>query len=183
MSKKHKIAKKEAQAQKKLYEEEVLVENLENDKVKEVESGVIEMNDDSVSTLSEENNEIVIEETAETENASVKNDSEVKEVLATKPATKTEKVKDKNTKLDTKADNKALDKNKKDKDKKKKDKKNKKGLIKKTKETASELKKVTWPSFGEVVKKTGIVIAFVVIFGLLIFGVDTLLGFLSSLLV
>ena len=66
-------------------------------------------------------------------------------------------------------------------DKKKKTKK--KGLVKKTKETASELKKVTWPSFGEVVKKTGIVIAFVVIFGLLIFGVDTLLGFLSSLLV
>ncbi len=177
MSKKHKIAKKEAQAQKKLYEEEVLVENLENDKVKEVESGVIEMNDDSVSTSSEENNEIVIEETAEAENASVKNDSEVKETA------KTEKVKDKNTKLDAKADNKADNKNKKDKDKKKKDKKNKKGLIKKTKETASELKKVTWPGFGEVVKKTGIVIAFVVIFGLLIFGVDTLLGFLSSLLV
>ena len=177
MSKKHKIAKKEAQAQKKLYEEEVLVENLENDKVKEVESGVIEMNDDSVSTSSEENNEIVIEETAETENASVKNDSEVKET------TKTEKVKDKNTKIDAKVDNKADNKSKKDKDKKKKDKKNKKGLIKKTKETASELKKVTWPSFGEIVKKTGIVIAFVVIFGLLIFGVDTLLGFLSSLLV
>lgn len=177
MSKKHKIAKKEAQAQKKLYEEEVLVENLENDKVKEVESGVIEMNDDSVFTSSEENNEIVIEETAETENASVKNDSEIKET------SKTEKVKDKNTKTDAKAESKADNKNKKDKDKKKKDKKNKKGLIKKTKETASELKKVTWPSFGEVVKKTGIVIAFVVIFGLLIFGVDTLLGFLSSLLV
>ena len=58
MSKKHKIAKKEAQAQKKLYEEEVLVENLENEKVKEVESGVIQTSDDSVSS-SEENNEIV----------------------------------------------------------------------------------------------------------------------------
>ena len=75
------------------------------------------------------------------------------------------------------------DKNAKKENKKKKEKKNKKGLIKKTKETASELKKVTWPSFGEVVKKTGIVIAFVVIFGLLVFGVDTLLGFLVSLLV
>lgn len=71
---------------------------------------------------------------------------------------------------------------KKDKKKDKKD-KNKKGLIKKTKETASELKKVTWPSFGEVVKKTGIVIAFVIIFGLLVFGVDTLLGYLVTLLV
>lgn len=83
-------------------------------------------------------------------------------------------------------DDKKEDKNKKDAKKdKKKDKKdkNKKGLIKKTKETASELKKVTWPSFGEVVKKTGIVIAFVIIFGLLVFGVDTLLGYLVTLLV
>lgn len=82
----------------------------------------------------------------------------------------------------------ANDKNKKKqekgKDKKKKDKKQKKGgLIKKTKETASELKKVTWPSFGEVVKKTGIVIAFVLIFALVIFGVDTLLGWLVGLLI
>ena len=169
MSKKHKIAKKEAQAQKKLYEEEVLVENLENEKVKEVESGVIQTSDDSVSSP-EENNEIVIEEEPEkTENVGVKNEGE---------DVSSKKLKDKNAKVEDKADN----KNKKD-NKKKKDKKNKKGLIKKTKETASELKKVTWPGFGEVVKKTGIVIAFVVIFGLLIFGVDTLLGFLSSLLV
>jgi len=69
-------------------------------------------------------------------------------------------------------------------DKKKKEKKEKKGgLVKKTKETVSELKKVTWPSFGEVVKKTGIVIAFVIIFGLFIFGVNTLLGWLVGLLV
>ena len=68
------------------------------------------------------------------------------------------------------------------KDKKKKD-PNKKGLVKKTKETVSELKKVTWTSFGDVVKKTGIVIAFVLIFGILIYGIDTLVGFLSSLLV
>ncbi len=87
------------------------------------------------------------------------------------------KAEDKNKKQDVKQDKNAK------KDKKKKEKKNKKGLIKKTKETASELKKVTWPSFGEVVKKTGIVIAFVVIFELLIFGLDTLLGFLVSLLV
>ena len=171
MSKKHKIAKKEAQAQKKLYEEEVLVENLENEKVKEVESGVIQTSDDSVSS-SEENNEIVVEEEPEkAENVGVKNEGE---------DVSSKKSKDKNAKA--KVEDKTDNKNKKD-NKKKKDKKNKKGLIKKTKETASELKKVTWPGFGEVVKKTGIVIAFVVIFGLLIFGVDTLLGFLSSLLV
>ena len=53
---------------------------------------------------------------------------------------------------------------------------------KKTKEMTSELKKVTWPSFGEVVKKTGVVLAFVAIFAVLIFGVDALLGFLFDLL-
>ncbi len=68
-------------------------------------------------------------------------------------------------------------------DKKNKKKKEKKGgLIKKTKETASELKKVTWPSFAEVVKKTGVVVAFVILFGLFIYGVNTLLGWLVGLL-
>ena len=66
--------------------------------------------------------------------------------------------------------------------KKKKDKKEKRGFGKRVKETASELKKVTWPSFGEVCKKTGIVIAFVVIFGVFLFGVNYLLGGLVSLL-
>ena len=47
----------------------------------------------------------------------------------------------------------------------------------------SELKKVTWPTFGEVVKKTGIVIAFVVLFGLFFYGVNALLGWLVTLLV
>ena len=80
---------------------------------------------------------------------------------------------------------KVADKNdKKLKDKKKKEKREKKGgLVKKTKETASELKKVTWPSFAEVVKKTGVVIAFVVVFGLFLYGVNTLLGWLVGLLV
>ena len=54
--------------------------------------------------------------------------------------------------------------------------------MKKTKETVSELKKVTWPTFAEVVKKTGIVIAFVIILGLFLFGVNTLLGYLVGLL-
>lgn len=77
-----------------------------------------------------------------------------------------------------------IDKNSKEKDKKKpkKEKEKKGGFIKKTKETASELKKVTWPSFGEVVKKTGIVIAFVLIFGLFLFVVNFVLGGLSNLL-
>ena len=52
-----------------------------------------------------------------------------------------------------------------EKDNKKKVKKEKKGgLGKKLKEKGSELKKVNWPSFSQVVKKTGVVLAVVVIF-------------------
>ena len=115
----------------------------------------------------------VVEETEVAQNAADVQSG----VLVTEDKTVKNKAEDKKAKKDSKND-----KNGKD-NKKKKEKKNKKGLIRKTKETASELKKVTWPSFGEVVKKTGVVIAFVVIFGLLIFGIDTLLSWLVTLLV
>ena len=164
MSKKHKIAKKEAQAQKKLFDGD---ESLE--KIKEIESGVVELDDQTFSseTTAEENaEEVVIEEAVEVEKA---------ETVEEKKDAKSDKTAEK-SKVEEK-------KKQKDKNKKGKKKENKKGLVKKTKETASELKKVTWPTFGDVVKKTGIVIAFVVIFGLLIFGVDTLLAFLSGLLI
>ena len=36
----------------------------------------------------------------------------------------------------------------------------------------SELKKVTWPTFAKVLKNTGIVLAVVLIFGAVIFGID-----------
>ncbi len=85
-------------------------------------------------------------------------------------------------KSDKKAKDKNDGKNQKKKDKQK-DKKEKGGIVRKTKETVSELKKVTWPTFGEVVKKTGIVVAFVVIFGLFLFGVNYLLGYLAKLLI
>jgi len=63
----------------------------------------------------------------------------------------------------------------------KKEKKEKKpGLFKKLKEAWSELKKVTWPSFSSVVKKTGIVILVVVIFTVVLFGIDYLLGLLYN---
>ena len=84
-------------------------------------------------------------------------------------------------KQDKKSKDNKNDKNDKKKNKQKKEKKG--GIGKKTKETISELKKVTWPSFGEVVKKTGIVIAFVLIFGLFMFGVNALLAGLVGLLV
>lgn len=81
----------------------------------------------------------------------------------------------------SKSDKKQDKKSKEKKEKKKKEKKG--GFVKKSKETISELKKVTWPTFGEVVKKTGVVIVFVLIAGLFLFGVNTLLGYLVGLLV
>ena len=42
----------------------------------------------------------------------------------------------------------------------------------KLKETFSELKRVTWPSFGKAIKATGVVLAIVVIFMVLVTGVN-----------
>ena len=61
--------------------------------------------------------------------------------------------------------------------------KEKKQRGKAIKETFSELKKVTWPSFGEVVKQTGIVLAVVLVFLVVLIGFDTGLGALYNLLV
>lgn len=52
----------------------------------------------------------------------------------------------------------------------------------KAKETMSELKKVTWPSFAEVCKRTGVVLVVVLVFAVVIFGIDTGLGALVNLL-
>ena len=70
---------------------------------------------------------------------------------------------------------------------KSKDKK-KNGFFKKIgrwfKETFAELKKVSWPSFGKVVKQTGIVLVVVVIFLVVITGFDvglySLLGLIKD---
>ena len=73
----------------------------------------------------------------------------------------------------------------KSKDTKKKEKKKEKRVSKtgkRIKETASELKKVTWPTFGAVVKKTGVVLAVVLIFAVVLFGIDRLLAWLFDLL-
>ena len=55
----------------------------------------------------------------------------------------------------------------------------------KCKEVFSELKKVTWPSFGKVVKSTVVVIAvvlsFLVVFTAVNFGLNELLGLITSL--
>ena len=79
-------------------------------------------------------------------------------------------------------------KNKQDKEKdnqKKKDQKAKKPKRKfgqRTKETVAELKRVTWPTFGQTVKKTGLVIAVVLFFGVALFAIERLLAWLYTLL-
>ncbi len=55
-------------------------------------------------------------------------------------------------------------------------------LVRKFKETGSELKKVAWPSFSKVVKQTGVVLAVVLIFTIVIFGIDWVLSELFKLL-
>lgn len=63
-----------------------------------------------------------------------------------------------------------------------KEKKEKKGLFKKLREAWGELKKTTWPTFGQVVKKTGVVLLVVVLFTVVLFGIDYGLGALYRLL-
>ena len=105
--------------------------------------------------------ETEVVETVDTDNVEAKSakveTSEVKEVKATK----VEKAK---------------------KQKKSKDKKPNK-VAKSLKETSSELKKVTWPKFGEVVKKTGIVLAVTTAFLLVVFGIDRLCSWLVGFIV
>ena len=52
----------------------------------------------------------------------------------------------------------------------------------KFKETFSELKRVTWPKFPTFLKTTGVVLTIVLAFLVVVTGVDSLLGWLLSLL-
>jgi len=56
-------------------------------------------------------------------------------------------------------------------------------LGQRVKETGSELKKISWPTFGKTMKKTGVVIAVVLFFAIILFAFDYLLSFLSGLLI
>ena len=88
--------------------------------------------------------------------------------------------------VEVKQNNKVVEVKAKDvaKDKKKKDKAKKPNkMAKALKDTGNELKKVSWPGFKQVVKQTGIVLAFVLVFALVIFGFERLCYWLSSLLI
>ena len=71
---------------------------------------------------------------------------------------------------------------KKQKDNKKKAKKEPINKPNKVKETVAELKKVTWPTFGKVVKNTLLVIFIVVLSTLVLFGIDYGLSWIYKLL-
>lgn len=74
--------------------------------------------------------------------------------------------------------------NKKQPKEKKKDKKPKEHKVaRKVKETTSELKKVSWLSFGQICKRTGIVVGFVLLSTLILFGVDRLLSLIYKLII
>ena len=68
------------------------------------------------------------------------------------------------------------------KQKKSKPVKNKEPKKSRTKATISELKKVSWPTFGKTMKQTGMVISVVVIFVLVTLGIDSLLSWLLKLI-
>lgn len=68
---------------------------------------------------------------------------------------------------------------KQDKNKKKKEKKPSK-MKQKGKEVFSELKKVNWPTFGQVMKKTGVVLVVVAVFAVVLLGIDKVLELLYT---
>lgn len=110
---------------------------------------------------------------------------EIQAEAEVKNAEVVEETKVETAKAEIVADNKTPEKSNK-KDKKQDKKKAKKearqgGLGKKLKETGSELKKVSWPTFGKVMKQTGVVLAVVAVFTVVLFGIDYLLGLLFNL--
>ncbi len=70
----------------------------------------------------------------------------------------------------------------KSKDKKKDKVKKPNKMVKSLKDTGNELKKVSWPKFGQVVKQTGIVLVVVFVFTIILFGFDRLCSWLTSFL-
>ena len=61
-------------------------------------------------------------------------------------------------------------------------KKDKPSIWSRLKDVFAELKKVNWPTFGKAVKQTGVVLSVVMVFALIVFGIDRGLGELFKLL-
>ena len=81
------------------------------------------------------------------------------------------------------ANEQALETKKQNKTNKKQRKQNNEPKRNRVKESVGELKKVTWPSFGQVVKNTLIVLGIVVAFTVVLFGIDRVLSWLYQLMV
>lgn len=94
------------------------------------------------------------------------------QVIETEQVVEVQEKKEKDTKKQ-----KQVKENKNSKKPAKKEKKQNK-LVKKLRETGSEIKKVTWPSFKTVVKQTGVVLVVVLVFLVVLFGIDRLLSIL-----
>lgn len=52
----------------------------------------------------------------------------------------------------------------------------------KLKETMGELKKVTWPTFGKTMKQTGMVLSVILLFGVVVLGIDVFVSWIIKLL-
>lgn len=117
---------------------------------------------------------------ANTENMPEKVENEVNqpEQVAVEPQPSKKELK-KQAKLEAKQAKEAQ----KAKDSKKAKKQNLEPKKNKAKETVAELKKVTWPTFGKVVKNTLIVLGIVVGFTIVLFCIDRILSWLFQLMV
>ena len=62
------------------------------------------------------------------------------------------------------------------------EKKEKKGLGDAFRGYKSEFKKIVWPSWKTILKNTGIVVTFIIVLGLFIYGIDFLFSFLFKLI-
>lgn len=117
---------------------------------------------------------------ANTENMPEKVENEVNqtEQVAVEPQPSKKELK-KQAKLEAKQAKEAQ----KAKESKKAKKQNSESKKNKTKETVAELKKVTWPTFGKVVKNTLIVLGIVIAFTVVLFCIDRILSWLFQLMV
>ena len=117
---------------------------------------------------------------ANTENMPEKVENEVNqtEQVAVEPQPSKKELK-KQAKLEAKQANEVQ----KAKESKKAKKQNSEPKKNKTKETVAELKKVTWPTFGKVVKNTLIVLGIVIAFTVVLFCIDRILSWLFQLMV
>ncbi|HAJ77481.1 MAG TPA: preprotein translocase subunit SecE [Clostridiales bacterium] len=107
----------------------------------------------------------------------VKDDMVAEETVETAKVEETAEVKAEPVK-----EQKADKKSKKDGKSKKQNKKEPKVKSNKVKESVAELKKVTWPTFPKVVKNTILVLGIVLLFTIVLFGIDYGLSWIYKLL-